>query len=76
MTDIFQSWKENRFVHISKDLIDDGQGVMVLLTDVGYWVDRTDELIAWCREYNCVQRGMTVTFPSEKELTVFCLHWC
>jgi hypothetical protein len=76
VTDIFHDWKQNRFIHISKDLVDYDQGIMILLTDVGFWVDHTDELINWCRENRCVQHGMTVTMPSEEELTLFCLRWC
>ena len=76
MTDIFHHWKENLFVHISKDLIDDADGIMILLTDVTYWVDHTDELVEWCKEYNSEISGLTITFPSEKELSMFCLRWC
>jgi len=75
MTDLFHDWKQNRFVVVDRSLIDEESGITVLLTDLGYWVDRTDEIMQWCKENNAVQRGLTITMPSESELLLFCLKW-
>jgi len=73
MTDIFQSWKENRFVIAPPELVDEEQ--LVILTDYNFWIDQTDELVEWCRENGAVQQGMTVVIPNTEVLTLFCLRW-
>lgn len=73
MTDIFQSWKENRFVIAPPELVDTEK--LIILTDYHYWADHTDELIAWCKENGAEQQGMTVVIPNKEVLTLFCLRW-
>lgn len=73
MTDIFQHWKDNRFIIANKELTDNKH--LVVLTDVGYWVDQIDELTAWCHDRDAEPSGMTVTFGSERTLLEFVLTW-
>ena len=76
MTDIMQSWKDNRFVVVPSYLdIDNKNKTLVVLTDIGYWASHVDELVIWCAENNCETRGMTVTLPDEESITLFCLKW-
>lgn len=75
MTDIFHDWKEKRFIVVDKSLLDNDD-IIILLTDMDYWIERTDDIKSWCRDNNCTQSGLTVTVPSEKELLLFCLKWC
>jgi hypothetical protein len=74
MTDIFASWKVNRFVIASPELIDEGV-ILVILSDYKYWIDHTDELNKWCKENNCEIQGMTIVMHSAEALTAFCLRW-
>ena len=71
--DIFHSWKENRFI-IAPDVLVDKEK-LVVLTDYNYWVDHTDELIAWCENNGAVSQGMTVVFPDAETLMLFVLRW-
>lgn len=78
MTDIFQSWKDNKFVVSS--LPDDEQiqsygGIIIVLTDIEFWNKHYEELKDWCDEHLANQQGMTVTIPNKKVLTLFCLRW-
>jgi hypothetical protein len=73
MTDIFQSWKDNRFVIAGKELTDDE--CLVILTDISYWSKHMDTLSAWCNDRDAVTAGMTVTFGSERTLMEFVLKW-
>lgn len=73
MTDIFQHWKDNRFIIVAPELTDNKH--LVVLTDVGYWVDQIDELTTWCHDRDAVTSGMTVTFGSERTLLEFVLKW-
>ena len=74
MTDIFQHWKDSRFVTVGYDLLD-GPETLVILSDISFWSLHEQELEAWCNQYGAVQTGMTVAFPDEKTLTAFCLRW-
>lgn len=80
MTDIFQNWKNNRFVIVdagSSGLNIDG-GVyphLVVLADIGYWTEHYDELKAWCEPHGCKVQGMTVSLPDQPTATLFCLRW-
>lgn len=78
MTDIMQDYKNQRFV-VAPSYISQGlspvYGHLVVLTDIGYWADNIDDLIAWCSEYKCMHRGMTVDIPTDALLTLFCLRW-
>jgi len=73
MTDLFQHWKENRFIVAPKELTDNER--LVILTDIQYWNNRHDELAVWCKERNAVTSGMTVVFGNEKTLVEFLLRW-
>ena len=71
MTDIFEDWKKNRFVIGPTE----GNSHIVIFTDIGYWIDHLDEMIAWCKNNNCQQTGMTIDIPNNETLTLFCLKW-
>lgn len=68
---IMQDWKNRRFVVLSGLITD----IAVLLTDVQYWADNYELLNDWCRLNNARQEGMTVIFPDDKTLSLFCLKW-
>ena len=75
MTDI-NNWKDQRFVVIPSYLdVDNQPKPIVILTDIGYWVNHADELLLWCSENNFKNKGMTVTLPDEKAISLFCLRW-
>ena len=74
MTDLFRSWKENRFIIAPKALVLDGE-LLVILTDIQYWADHAEELQKWCRDRNADTSGMTVVFGDEKTLVEFVLKW-
>jgi len=74
MTDIFHSWKRNRFVIAAPELVDDGV-ILVVLSDYRFWADHMDELTAWCCIRDAQQQGMTVVFKDETTLTEFILRW-
>jgi hypothetical protein len=73
MTDIFQHWKDNRFVVAPIELTDNER--LVILTDIQYWNDQHSELAGWCNDRNAVTSGMTVVFGDEKTLVEFMLRW-
>lgn len=73
MTDIFESWKQNRFIIAPAELVDREQ--LVILTDYTYWADHTDELVDWCENNGAVSQGMTVVFPDSETLMLFVLRW-
>lgn len=50
-------------------------GNIIMLSDVGYWVDHYDELKSWCSTHKCQLAGMTVEIPDDETLTMFCLSW-
>jgi hypothetical protein len=72
--DIFQTWKENRFIVAPIDLVDDGV-ILIVLSDYKFWADNTDQLIAWCKDRNANVQGMTVVLGDEQTLTEFLLRW-
>ena len=74
MTDIFDKWKNNRFVVVPHELLDHDESLIVL-TDVSYWNDNFELLKDWCDENNCWQAGMTVKPSNTHALTLFCLRW-
>ena len=74
MTDIFQSWKERRFIIASPDIVD-GERIVVL-TDVAFWTEHINDLIEWCSDTpGTTNEGMTVIFDSDEALTMFVLRW-
>jgi len=74
MTDIFDKWKNNRFIVVPEELLDHDESLIVL-TDVSYWNDNFELLKDWCDENNCEQTGMTVKPNNTHSLTLFCLRW-
>ena len=73
MTDIFQHWKDNRFIIAPEALVDNEK--LVVLTDITYWTEHVDKLVKWCQERNAETQGMTVVFGDEKTLVEFVLTW-
>lgn len=75
MTDIFNEWKRNRFICSSGSTQGLNCAYIVILTDIGFWVDHFDELKEWCETTGCRQQGMTVEIPTEEFKTAFYLRW-
>ena len=74
ITDIFQSWKERRFIVASTD-ITDGERIVVL-TDMSFWVENLNDLIEWCNTTpGATNEGMTVVFDTDASLMMFVLRW-
>ena len=48
---------------------------IVMLADIGFWVDHYDALREWCEQHNCRPMGMTVELFDEQTLTAFALRW-
>ena len=71
--DIFEDWKKNRF--IVADIDEVHQGILVVMTDIKYWVEKAEELVDWCQEHNCSVKGMTIEIPNEETLMLFTLRW-
>ena len=71
--DIFEDWKKNRFV--VADIKELYNGILVVMTDIKYWVDNAEELVEWCQENNCITKGMTIEIPDEETLLLFRLKW-
>jgi len=72
-SDVFQHWKENRFIIAPSELVD--QEKLVVLTDHQFWSYHIGELIQWCSERNATTQGMTVVFGDEVTLLEFVLKW-
>lgn len=79
MTDIMQSWKEQRFIiapaYLADGLQESPDAHLIVLTDISYWYNHYEELVHWCEEHNCKKEGMTVDIPDHESLTLFCLKW-
>lgn len=71
--DVFQHWKENRFIIAPNELVDNEK--LVILIDHTYWVHHGTELFEWCSERNATTQGMTVVFGDEVTLLEFVLKW-
>lgn len=74
MSDIFEGWKETHFILAPKYLTED-DAILIILTDLGYWIDNATELEKWCAERDATMSGMTVVLGSEELLTEFYLRW-
>lgn len=70
--DIFESWKNNKFVTIDHSLF--GRWT-IILTDFGYWTENLDELVEWCERYGATTTGMIIEFPDEQTMMLFVLRW-
>lgn len=76
MTDIMQDWKMWRFVVVTQDMFEEvGYTHMIIMTDVKYWSEQVDNCIAWCSQYKCEIKGMTICIPNEETLALFLLKW-
>ena len=52
-----------------------GVPFIVMLSDIGFWVEHYDALKVWCDQHNCKPMGMTVELPDSETLTAFALRW-
>lgn len=73
--DVLADWKRHRFAVVDAR----GWGMdtdwIVVLSDISFWAERMWELNAWCEQYGCNSRGMTVEIPTDHLLTLFQLRW-
>ena len=72
--DILAEWKAQRFVRVGFDLLDK-PAIVVVLTNLAFWLENADELNEWCSRYGATVAGMTVEFQNEKDLSLFALRW-
>lgn len=52
-----------------------GKKHIVMLSDLGFWIDHYDELKQWCGRHDAAIQGMTVDLHSDSALTAFLLKW-
>jgi hypothetical protein len=74
MTDLFQGWKQDRFIIADDEYVVDGAH-LVVLSDYRYWANHIDELVDWCKHNNAEIQGMTVVFKDKDSLLTFALKW-
>lgn len=74
MTDLFDDWKNNRFIIAPRELLDHDENLIVL-TDTWFWNENFESLKDWCDQNDCEQVGMTVVPRNTHALTLFCLRW-
>lgn len=76
MQDIFERWKKERFIVVPKQLLDEDE-ILIVLTDVGFWLAYSEDLYKWCEERSDSTSisGMTIVLNSEELLTEFILKW-
>jgi hypothetical protein len=72
--DVMAEFKNRRFVVASAYVLDRTEHV-VILSDIGYWSEHYEELMAWCNQHNSEVQGMGVTLPDSHTLTLFALRW-
>jgi hypothetical protein len=72
--DIFHSWKDNRFIVLDHYLLD-VPGIVVVLTDIGYWAENLEALQEWCKVNGGQVKGMSVSFDNQEQLMLFALRW-
>lgn len=74
-TDIFQNWKNSRFILASKDLTET-KNHLIIMTDIAYWAQHADDLVEWCNHNpNARPQGMTIEISDNTTLTHFILKW-
>lgn len=73
MKDILHHWKTNKF--IVPDTGDVDGNLIVVLTDLKYWIQNLDGLMDWCEENGSTLQGMTVEFQDDASLISFVLKW-
>jgi hypothetical protein len=60
--------KERRFIAIPESQI-------FFLTLIEFWAEHEQALKEWCKENNCVHKGMTVEALDEQAFLMFMLRW-
>ncbi len=66
----------SRFVVADREVSQSlGQYTIIMLGDIGYWVDNYEVLQQWCEDNGGSVEGMTVNIPDDQTLTAFCLKW-
>lgn len=77
--DILSNFKNRRFLVVENFQSDDDlfnrSDLFVVLCDIEFWAREADNLIEWCIVNNLKQRGMTVEFQNNEQLTMFILRW-
>jgi len=64
---------KQRFVIAPVELTDGDR--LVVLSDIGFWVDNFDNINAWCEQRNAEVQGATIVFGDEPTLLEFVLRW-
>jgi hypothetical protein len=72
-------WKYQRFVAVESAIAQDlgmkEGGVIVVMTDLTYWISNVDECREWCDKNGCRVKGMTIEIPDAETMTLFVLRW-
>lgn len=72
--DVFAEWKKQRFISVDPDLVDSA-ALLVILTDISFWITNSAQLKEWCDMHGAVITGMGVEFKTKQDLTLFTLRW-
>jgi len=72
--DVFAEWKKQRFISVDPDLVD-STAILVILTDIEFWTQNSDQLYEWCNTHGAVIIGMGVEFKTKQDLILFTLRW-
>lgn len=72
--DVFAEWKKQRFISPNPDLVDSA-ALLVILTDIEFWNNNSDQLYEWCNTNGATVSGMSVEFKTPQDLTLFTLRW-
>lgn len=72
--DIFADWKNRRFVVVDYELMPE-LDIVVVLSDLSFWAPRVNELKDWCKDNGGEISGLTVSFKTQEQLTMFALRW-
>jgi hypothetical protein len=75
VSDIFEGWKNVRFVDVTNIYVAESKNILLVLTDMAYWTEHYEELTEWCQAYQGQAVGMTVELPDEATFTLFTLRW-
>lgn len=67
-------WSSRRFFVAPNYLLDEEE-ILIVLTDINFWAENLEDLINWCKNNQCENKGMTVEVPDQKTLTMFVLRW-
>lgn len=72
--DVFESWKDQRFI-IAPSVLVEGTGKLIVLTNIAFWNEHYEKLKDWCDAHQSETIGMTVEVPNEETLLLFVLRW-